>query len=306
MKKLIIFWMCILVACVPVPEPIKEPTPEPVSEPVVEEPVIEQKFESEPPTRTVKQAGNIGTFVYGLTEDNRIVRIEKTGAVWEYRYDRGRLVKITGPENIEFFYDRDKLSAIDSGATKLQFEYDARGRLTTVKGGRETLNIWHDTLDYVRGVKRGVAGETSIDYDKQGKVKYLTRGPITTNVFFDDRGRVRNFDADNTKFILGYWRDDKVISLSGKTFGQGLAISYGPDYPPFEATLVHAEDKSKFTSAYTDTLYKVVDEYTYCKYIRRLKEVLFDGISYTFYTSYFKGDLPGYFAMQFACLPYEA
>jgi hypothetical protein len=306
MKKWIIFWICILAACTPVSEP-EQPVivPEPVAEPIVPvtRPVTTQV---EPATRTVKQTGKLGTVVYGLTEDERVVRVEKTGAVWEYTYQKGKLVEISGPQEVDFFYEKGKLSAIDLGATKLRFEYDVAGRLVDVTGGKENLHMEYDSLNLLRSVKRGVAGETNIDYDKQGMIKYLTRGLVTTDLFYDDKQRVRNFDADDTKFILGYWRDDKLISLSGKTFGPGLTLSYGPDHPPFEATLIYSEDDSKFTSAYTDTLYEVVDDYIYCKYVRRLKEVLFEGISYAFYVNYFGGDIAGYLAMQFVCLPYEA
>jgi len=302
--KILVILLCLLIACTPASQPeVKQPETLP---PVVKAPVPVPQFEPEPATRTVKQTGSLGTFVYGLTEDNRIVSIEKTGASWQYRYENGKLAKIIGPQNIEFAYPQDRLSAIDFGPTKLQFKYDSRGRLVEVKGAQETLYMDYDRLDQIRAVRRGVAGKTSIDYDKQGNIKYLTRGQLTTNVFYDDKNRVRNFDADDTKFILGYWRDDKLISLSGKTFGPGIAVSYGPDYPPFEADVISAEDNSKFTSAYTETLYKVVDEYIYCKYVRTLKEVLFEGISYAFYVNYFEGDLAGYLAMQFKCLPYEA
>lgn len=85
-----------------------------------------------------------------------------------------------------------------------------------------------------------------------------------------------------------------------------MTVSYGPDFPPFEAGIISPDDKSKFTAAYTDALYKVVDEYVYCRHVRRLKEVLFEGISYAFYVNYFKGDLAGYIAMQFKCVPYES
>lgn len=305
MKRLFALLLFLLLACRP--DYVPEKKPEPTAAPAVETPAPEQKkFEAEPATRTVKQTGSIGTFVYGLSEDNRIVNIEKTGSKWKYEYENGKLAEINGPQNIEFLYEQNKLSAIDFGATKLQFKYDSRGRLVEIKGAQETLHVDYDSLDQIRGIRRGVAGETSIDYDKEGKIKYLTRGKVTTNVFFDDKNRVRNFDADDTKMIFGYWRDDKLISLSGMTFGGGLTVSYGPDYPPFEANIISSEDKSKFTAAYTDTLYKVVDEYMYCKYVRRLKEVLFEGISYAFYVNYFKGDLAGYIAMQFKCVPYES
>jgi hypothetical protein len=302
MKKWFLL-LVVLAACVseqpPVPAPVEK-----VVEKVPD--LVVPQLKSEPATRTVKQTGSLGTFVYGLTEDNRLVRIEKTGAVWEYHYENGRLAEITGPQNIEFLYVQGKLSAIDTETSKLIFKYDSRDRLVEVKGGKETLYIDYDTIDRIHQVRRGVAGATGFVYDDKNFVKTVLRGPIETPVFFDDRNRVRNFDADDTKFIIGYWRDDKVISLTGKTFGRGVAVSYGPDYPPFEADIIYAEDDSRFTSAYTDTLYKITDEYVYCKYVRRLKDLLFEGLSFVFYENYFKGGLAGYFAMQFACIPYEA
>ena len=112
-------------------------------------------------------------------------------------------------------------------------------------------------------------------------------------------------DEDDKKLFLGYWRDDKLISLTGKTFGRGLAVSYGPDYPPREAKLAHESDNSVFSAAYESTLYRVVDEYLYCRYVRRLPDLLFDGISYAFFVDYFKGDVAQYIAMQYYCRIYE-
>ena len=73
----------------------------------------------------------------------------------------------------------------------------------------------------------------------------------------------------------------------------------------FEASFIHPEDKSTFTSAYTDALYKVVDEYAYCKYVRRLKELEFEGQSYAFFVNYFKGSPEEYVSMNYYCAPYE-
>ncbi len=304
MRKLLLVLLILLVACTPAVE--QKPAPV-IPAPDVKVPVTAPvKFIDEPVTRTVKQTGGLGTFVYGLSEDNRVLRIEKTGALWKYKYENGVLVEIIGPESIEFFYNQSRLASIDSGATKLQFMYDSRNRLVEVKGAQETLHFDYDSVDQIRGVRRGVAGETSIDYYPEGNIKYLTRGKVTTSVFYDDKNRLRNLDADDTKFIIGYWRDDKLISLSGKTFGRGLSVSYGPDYPPFEADIISAADNSKFIAAYTDTLYKVVDEYVYCKYVRTLKGILFEGLSYAFYVNYFKGDIAGYLAMQYRCITYES
>ncbi len=308
MKRLIIVLLCLLVACVPVSQPAPPQVDyKPVQQidqlPVEKAP---EQLKAEPATRTVKQTGSLGTFVYGLSEDNRIINVEKTGAEWEFHYENGRLTEITGPQDIEFLYERGRLSAIDFGATKLLLRYDSRDRLVEAKGAQQTLYIDYNTLDLVRSVKRNAVVSASFDYDDKGVMKSLSRGSIVTNVFFDDKSRVRNFDADDTKFILGYWRDNKLISLTGKTFAKGIAVSYGPDYPPFEADVISAEDNSRFTSAYTDTLYKVVDEYLYCKYVRLLKDLPFEGISYAFFVNYFKGDIADYIEMQYRCIPYEA
>jgi len=303
------YWviLILLIACSPSAEPQPAPViPEPQPA-IIEKPLPPA---AQPPGETavhgVKQTGSLGTFAYGLSDDNRVLHIEKTGALWEYEYSNGRLIGISGPENIEFFYDQGKLARIDLGSSNLVLSYDNAGRLLNVEGGRENLHMEYDSANHLRSVKRGVAGETLIDYDKQDKVKYLTRGLVTTDVEFDDKNRVRNFDGGDTNFILGYWRDDKMISLTGKTFGTGLTISYGSGHPPFEAKFIHADDDSVFNSGNTEALYKVVDEYTYCKFIRRLPGVLFDGISYTYYTNYFGGDIVDYIKMQFACVPYEA
>ncbi|VVB81760.1 Uncharacterised protein [uncultured archaeon] len=303
--RTLVFLLILLVACSSAPVETKEPAPQVVSQPNVTPPVVPpQKLLEDPVTRTVKQSGSLGTFVYGLSEDNRLLRVEKTGALWQYHYENGKLSAITGPQNYEFIYLHDQLSEIESGPNKLFFKYDDRGRLIEVKGFQETLYMQYDSLNRLHGVKRGVAGETVFDYDDKDRIERITRGPAI-NVFYDDKNRIRNFDADDTKFIIGYWRDDKVIALSGKTFGIGLSTSYGPDYPPFDAKLIFAEDDSDFTAAYTDTLYKVVDDYIYCKYVRRLKDVSFDGTSYAFFNNYFKKGLPEYLAMQFECIPYE-
>ena len=217
-------------------------------------------IEKEDATRTVRQSGSASA-KFGLTEDNRILKVEKTGSTWDVRYENGKLSELNGPRPVEFLYVQGQLSAIDLGSMKLQFRYDSRGRLNEVKGAQETLYFDYDTLDRLRVVRRGIAGKTQIDYGKNDSISALIRGQVETKVFYDDKGRLRNFDADDTKFILGYWRDDKLISLTGKTFGRGLAVSYGPDYPPREAKLAHESDNSVFSAAYESTLYRVVDEY---------------------------------------------
>ncbi|MBI4145930.1 hypothetical protein HY489_01180 [Candidatus Woesearchaeota archaeon] len=305
--KTLPFLLILLVACISVrPEQPQQVQEVPVVQPPqpVPEPLPITTYDQKLPTRTVKQTG-LATIEYGLTEDNQPVHVKKTGATWNYNYQNGKLAEIKGLKNIEFLYNQNRISAIDLGSTKLTFNYDSRGRLVEVKGGHETLHFDYDSLDQIRGVRRGVAGKTSLDYDKQGKLKYITRGLKTTNVHFDDKKRLRQFDGDETQFIMGYWRDNKLISLTGNTFGQGLGISYGPDYPPREAQIKYVEDTSTFAAAYETTLYKVVDEYVYCKHVRRFKDLLFEGISYAVYATYFNNNVADYIAMHYKCIPYE-
>ena len=124
-------------------------------------------------------------------------------------------------------------------------------------------------------------------------------------MYYDERGRIRNFDGDDVKFILGYWRDDKLISLTGKTFGIGLTVSYGPELPPKGALIVHEGDDSRFTSNDTSAIYSVVDQYLYCKYIRRLKSLPFEGHSFAFYSTYFNGTVADYFRQNYVCVAFE-
>jgi hypothetical protein len=187
--------------------------------------VTPEVIADEPATRVVEQ----GSTKYGLSEDNRILSIEKPEGTWKLHYDEGRLVSITGLETITFSYNGTKLANITAQENTLTFRYGSHGKVIEVRGGREPLYFDYDSLDLVRAVRRGVAGKTSIDYDKKGQIKYLTRGLITTNVYFTNRSLPNNFDAGDTKLILSYWKDDKLASLAGKTFGQGLTVSYGPD-----------------------------------------------------------------------------
>ncbi len=256
----------------------------------------EISFEKEIPVYEVKTQ----TKTYKLSADNRILAIEPE---WSFFYKNDKLIRITGPSQIEINYDKN-LNNITINGKELIFRHDSRGRLSEVKGGRENLYFEYDNIDNLRGVRRGVAVRTSIDYDKQGKIKYLTRGPITVNVYYNNHSLVNNFDADDTKFILAYWRDDKLSSLSGKTFGLGLNIGYGA-YPPKEAKIVHSTDNTEFKADSTAALYTVVDYYLYCNYISKHKDLLFDGTSYTFYTNYFKGSTTEYFIMQTVCEAFE-
>lgn len=287
----------------PLEQPVKEEkvvnkTPEPA-------PIPEKTFDDMSPTRTVKQESSSGVVQYGLTEDNELIYVKKNKDVWNFKYELGKLSEITGPENIEFLYRQGKLDAVDLGARKVQFDYDARNRLVKLTGLQYPVYVDYDSKDRITAVRRGISGKTSVDYDSRERISAISRGPKVMNVYYDEKNRTRGFDGDDTHFIIGYWKDNKIISLTGRTFGTGLSVSYGPDLPPTESLIVHAEDDSRFTASYTDTIYRVTDLYLYCRYIRRLKTIPFEGQSYAVFKDYFDGDIVDYFKMNYVCRAIE-
>lgn len=259
---------------------------------------------SDPIVQNVRLTGKINAN-FGFTKDSRLRMIEKNGEKWEFIYQKGKLVEIKGPSTIEFFYDQGKISQIKSSDADILFHYDQAQRLSHITGGRETIYFSYDTTQNLRTVNRGVAGETAFNYDKFGNVKQIEKGKRTTTLYYDDKNRVRQFDGDETQLILGYFKDDKLVSITGNIFGQGLAVSYGPAIPPLEAKIIYGKDQSVFTSSDTIPLYIAVDDYLYCNYMRRLPELIFDGTSYAFYHNYYNGTITDYLIKHFTCIPHE-
>lgn len=256
------------------------------------------------PTKTViqKKAGRLVT--YGFDDSNNLLVVMSNGSKTAYNYEGGVLVSIEGSQSAEFIYDNGKLVGIRTPEKKLRFEYDGKGRLSILENTEadEKLYFEYDSSDRLRIVRRGASGKISLDYDDRGRVKYITKGNVQTIAEYDDKGRLRDLNADELHLILGYWRDDKLSSLTGKTFGKGETVSYGPDYPPFEAKIISQTDDSVFTSSYTDVLYEAVDFYLYCTKIKVLP-VLFDGVSYTIFANYYKEGLVQYFVKDVMCAP---
>jgi hypothetical protein len=301
-RQLIQIILIFLVACSSAQEPPKQP--EQTTPVITETPIVNTPEAIEPVVKNVVQTGTQNAN-YGFTRDNKLRTIEKDGQKWEYVYQKGRLTEIKGPRSIEFFYDQGKLHQIKSDGTSLIFNYDQAERLSSITGGRETIYFSYDTLQNLRTVNRGVAGETSFNYDKNNNVKEIERAKRITTLYYDDRNRVRQFDGGETQLILGYFKDDKLISLTGNVQGKGMSVSYGPAHPPIEAKLIHGTDTYTLTTSDTNALYQVVDDMIYCKQLRRLPDILFEGVSYAFYDNYYNGTVTDYFFKQYTCAPYE-
>lgn len=303
-RKLIQIILIFLVACSTAQEP-QAPIEQTKEIPqTIEPPIINTPEIMEPVVKNVIQTG-IQNANFGFTNDNKLRIIEKDGQKWEYMYQKGKLTEIKGPKNIEFFYDQGKLHQIKSEGTSLIFNYDQTARLSSITGGKETIYFSYDTAQNLRTVNRGVAGETAFNYDKNNNIKEIERAKRITTLYYDDRNRVRQFDGDETQLILGYFKDDKLISLTGNVQGKGMTASYGPSHPPFEAKIIDGAGSSILTSSDTEALYQVVDNMIYCKQLRRLPDLLFEGVSYAFYDNYYNGTVTDYFFKHYTCAPYE-
>jgi len=303
-RQLIQIILIFLVACSAAQEQPKQKEQAIDVSTINETPVVNTPEIIEPVVKNVVQTGTQKAN-YGFTRDNKLRTIEKDGQKWEYIYQKGKLTEIKGPKNIEFFYDQGKLHQIKSEGKSIIFNYDQAERLSSITGGRETIYLSYDTSQNLRTVNRGVAGETALNYDKNNNVKEIERGKRTTKLYYDDRNRVRQFDGDETQLILGYFKDDKLISLTGNVQGKGMSVSYGPANPPIEAKIIHGTDSYTLTTSDTNALYQVVDDMIYCKQLRRLPDILFEGVSYAFYKNYYNGTITDYFFKHYTCAPYE-
>lgn len=289
-----ILLLIILTACV-VPE-FKPPTEEEVIEPEPIEQLEEiEQLQATQPVKTVTATD--GQF-YGYDKNNNLVYYETPEQTWTLYYEGGKLEKIEGKETTTLEYQDGRLARIDGQP----FFYDEKGRLITVQDD-ESLHLEYDSKDDIRIARRGIAGKTSLDY-KDNRTKYITRGSVRTTVYYDDKNRTRLFDQQDSHITLGYWRDDKLIKLSGSTIGEGIEVSYGPDTQPTQAQIISQTDKTRFTAPSTDALYKTVDLYLYCNYLRRLP-VIFDGISYTMVREYFDENIQDYFIKNQICKIYQ-
>jgi hypothetical protein len=271
--------------------------PETPVQPVQEE-IVLPVVPDEPVTlavKTVTQLSEGTQKFYGYDENNNLVYFESPKGSWNFVYDNGRIKKILGPK--DFVFDFSNGEIVENGVTST-VEYD-NGRLITIESNPPLHFEWGGSDD-LRIVTRGVAGKTSLDYDDDHNIKYITRGSVTTNIRYDDKDRVRVLNADDVSYIVGYWKDSKLMKVTGSLQGKGMEVSYGPGYPPTSAKIISEDDETTFSAPDTESLYDTVDKYVYCNYVRRLP-VPFDGISYTIFHNYFKGSVEDYIILNKIC-----
>lgn len=293
-KKILILLLVLLLSSCLRPEfvpPEAPQTPEPPQGPV-------SKPATQPlPTLPVKTVSRDETIHYGYDEENRLVSVVTPKENITLIYAKNQLTEVLGPTHIQYHYQDEQLThIIEDGNTQPLF-YDEHNRLLEYQAD-ENLHFTHDG-DKLTRVRRGVAGTTSIDHNDHG-ISALTRGSVRTAVGYDDKNRLRIFDGGDTHLVLGYWRDNKLIKLTGNTIGQGIEVSYGPEPTPTRAQIISEDDETTFTAPETAILYDTVDRYLYCTYIRRLP-ILFEGISYTIYTTYENKTLQDYLITNTLC-----
>lgn len=292
--------LILLTAClVPEPEPMRQ---QQTIEPEQEKIALPQSPDR-PVTlavKTVAQDEKGNRKYYGYDEQGRLVNFESDKGSWSFIYDKDRITKILGPR--DYLLDFGSGEIVEQGKF-ITVEHDDRGRLVLI-GLNPPLHFEWDSNDDLRIVTRGVSGKTSLDYDDEHNVKYITRGSVTSNVRYDDKDRVRVINADDVSYIVGYWKDSKLMKVTGSLQGEGMEVSYGPDYPPTAAEIISAQDETEFTAPDTETLYSTVDMYIYCNYVRRLP-VPFDGVSYSLFNNYFNGTVEDYIVLNKLCEVFE-
>ncbi len=286
-KKLFILFLLLLVSCTQIT------TTENIQDKIPEKQVIEKvEIEVVLPIKTVTQSFDKTEIIYGFDKENNIVRIEFPDKTFELKYEQNKLIEIN---NNKFSYSDGKLIEINDGEVT-KFEQD--GNILKITNG-ENWDLVYDSKELLRQASRGGV-KTNLDYYPNGMVESISRGSVTSNVLYDDKDRLRSITIGNSNIILGYWKDNKLIKITGQTYGKGTEVSYGLN----NAKIISASDDSEFTATDIDSLYKVVDFYLYCKYLKRLP-VMFDGVSYAIFTNYFKENVQDYFIMNKKCEIYE-
>jgi len=293
MKYLFLILLLLTACLVPAPKPIEHAavkTNETTALPSLPEAPVSLAV------KTVTQAENGEQKYYGYDEANKLVYFEGPNGSWNFVYDGDRIEKILGPK--DFLLDFKTGEIVENGAASA-VTYDDQGRLIEI-GSNPPLHFEWDSKGDLRVVTRGVAGKTSLDYDDEHNIKYITRGSVSSDIRYDDKDRVRVINADDVNYVVGYWKDSKLMKVTGSLQGKGMEVSYGPDYPPTSAGIISAADTTEFTAPDTETLYLTVDLYLYCNYIRRLP-VPFDGVSFTLFHNYFAGDIEDYIILNTLC-----
>jgi len=255
-----------------------------------------QTFPVTLPVKTVTRE-NDHTIHYGYDENDNLVSITTPNQNITLIYVNGTLREVRAQDQIQYHYKDGKLNQIIINEEIRPLFYDENEKLLEYQAHENVHFSYSD--GQLKRARRGVAGTTSISHD-HGRVSALTRGSVRIAVRYDEKDRMRVFDGGDTHFVLGYWRDNKIIKLTGNTLGQGIEVSYGPEPTPTRAQLIAEDDKTTFTSPETNILYDAVDRYLYCTYVRRLP-VLFEGISYTIYTQYHNKTLQDYLVTNTLC-----
>lgn len=286
--------LLLLVSCVPPYQP-EQVESRPVEE--IEQPVQERQPVVAVATKTVKRVSSGEEAVYGLNGRNELVHVENDRE-WNIVREDGGIRMMTNPSYLTTTYEDGKLSTFGS----MSFFYNARGDLTKVETDRESLRMQYDGRGRVDGVQRGMV-KTELFFDNAGKIEKFVRGPTTTQVAYDDRNRTRKLDTGGSQLILGYWRADKLASLSGNIVGPAVTVSYGPGFPPLQASIVHEEDDSRFSSTDPEALFAVVDKYLYCNYVR--SGSVFDPAGYVVFHNYVSDSFEDYVLMDVLCEAYE-
>jgi RNase P/RNase MRP subunit p29 len=260
----------------------------------------EIQYAEENPYQTCTHTKNKKETKYHFSEDGRILEINGK----KFYYLEDKLIIIKEKKN------QEKNIEIDTKITELAYQdgklmkigetillRDTQNRISNIESPEKKISIIYDSKSLPREIIV-YNTKTSFDYDKEDRLKFITKGQLSIEIHYNENNLPNDFDAGNqNKLIIGY-RGKKIATLGGTLFGKGLAIDYLRD--GLKAKIFNIEDDSEFFAETEEALKKTIDLYIYCKKIRTSGD-FFDSKAYVFFRQYFSKEIEDFLIMEEYC-----
>lgn len=245
---------------------------------------------------TVLQTRGDTVVLYWFDQNDNIILINNSGKSTYFFYDGDKLMMIKSwDKERNFLYGSGLLTNVVSKYETTDFVRDAWNRLIGIEDG-EKVSFSYDPNDRLLSFKRGSGMPTTFEYDEKDRIKSFTKVLTTTNAYYDDSGRLKLLDTQNSFLVIAYWREDLLSSLSGDVYGLKETVSYNQN----DIKLVSATDESVFTGELERLRINALNTYLFCKKFRKAP-VVFDALSYILFYDYFDEGVEEYIVMSYYC-----
>ncbi|HOX40204.1 MAG TPA: FG-GAP-like repeat-containing protein [Candidatus Brocadiia bacterium] len=194
---------------------------------------------------TSKDLDSDGDIDVSLAYDDfgRLISAANAGVTVTYTYDHGNLARISYPDDryLEFTYDAvgRRLSCADQTGYRLDYGYDAAGRLETIteSGGSVLAAYQYDEAGRLIGIEYENGVSSNIQRDERGIVSAITNyAPDDTSLSnfsysYDINGRVASMTTENGTWSYNYDAVGRLVyalfdSADGILPDQELSYAY--------------------------------------------------------------------------------